>query len=99
MLYSSESEVDCSQLFAIADDAALPRNVTRIHATVTGASDPSQVRIRWFVPEPEAGQLVANLDLGPQDETPAVTGMCADFGNACVLTEDRLKFYRETSVL
>jgi hypothetical protein len=99
LLYSSDTDVDCSELFKIRDPAPLPRNVARITAVVTGATDPSQVRVRWFLPRPETGVLAADLNLGPQDQTSAVTGMCADFGNACVLTEDRLRFYREQSIL
>jgi hypothetical protein len=99
LLYSSEADIDCSKLFKITDDLKLPRNVARIRAVASGARDPAQVRFRWSMQRKGAGTLAADLDLGPLDQTSAVSGMCADFGNACSLTEDRLRFYDEPSIL
>jgi len=53
---------------------------------------------RWSLPSNAQGLLAADLDLGPAGEAPSVTGMCAEFGNACVLTADKQSFYDEPMI-
>lgn len=98
LLYSTESNPDCSKLFALAD-AALPFWVTRIYATVDNAPPGVGLTFRWSTSKKQKGMLLANQNLGPGAETSAVDGMCADFGNACLLTGKKLKFYNESSIL
>lgn len=97
LLYSSSSDIDCSELHAQMNDALLPYNVVRLTAQVDVAPGTPLV-YRWSMPK-AAGTLAADLDLGPNEQTAAIVGMCAEFGNACVLTDDRLKFYNEPSIL
>jgi len=96
-LYSSDAMIDCSKLHAITDDTKLPFNVVRLRAAAVGETGP--VTFHWSMLKPAAGTLAADLDLGPTDQTAAIDGMCAEFGNACVLTADRLRFYTESSIL
>src|SRR5262245_21225405 len=98
LLYSTESNPDCSKLFALSD-AALPFWVTRIYATVDNAPPGVRLTFRWSTSKKQKGMLLANQNLGPGAETSAVDGMCADFGNACLLTGKKLKFYNESSIL
>jgi hypothetical protein len=98
LLYSTDANPDCSALFEIKDDTKLPFNVVRIRVLVDNASPTRPLGYRWSIRKP-VGILAADLDLGPGEQTPDVSGMCADFGNACVLTEDRLRFYSEPSIL
>lgn len=95
LLYSQDADPDCSELHAIEDDAALPFNVARLRATVTGANPGTPVSFRWALVDGSAGLLAADQDLGPAGETPAVSGMCAEFGNACLLTKENIRFYNE----
>jgi hypothetical protein len=97
LLYSADANPDCSQLSQRAD-GALPLNIVRLRATVTDA-DPARVRYRWSMPRPAVGILAADLDLGPGDETSAVRALCSEFGNACILTEDKLPYYNEPTIL
>ncbi len=97
VLYSADSKPDCSTLFKTTDDA-LPFNVSRIRAVVSGAPAGVALGYHWSVTG-EAGIVAADLDLGPEDETPTLIGMCGSFGNACILTTDRLRFYSEPSIL
>lgn len=96
MLSSADANPDCSKLSQLADDA-LPLNVVRIHATVDGGPPPGV--IRWSLPRPQVGTLAADQDLGSAEQTAAVRGLCAEFGNACVLTEDKLPFYNRPTIL
>src|SRR5881628_354026 len=97
LLYSAEAEPDCSAL-SKNSDAALPFNVVRVTAVVDGAP-PEQVRYRWSFPNPAVGTLAADLDLGPSQETPAIQALCAEFGNACTLTQDTLPLYNYPTIL
>src|SRR5207253_2419498 len=45
------------------------------------------------------GVLVADLDIGPAGQSGAVAGLCAEFGDACVLTPEKLPFYTKSSIL
>lgn len=97
LLYSTDDNVNCSELFKTRTTGHnLPFNVVRLQAEVAGA--PGSVRYSWSM-KPAVGTLVADLDLGPQEQTPAIVGLCSDFGNECVLTPDRLRFYNESSIL
>jgi hypothetical protein len=96
-LYSAEEAPDCSELSRLPDDQ-LPLNVVRIRAAVDGAA-PGEVAYRWSLPTPAVGTLAADLDLGPAERTAAVRGLCAEFGNACVLTRDKLPFYNQPTIL
>ncbi len=97
LLYSQESDPDCSMLSMLPDDQ-LPQHVVRLRAVVDGVA-PEQVRYRWSVPKPGLGSLAADLDLGPADQTAAIRGMCAEFGNSCLLSADKLPFYSQPTVL
>jgi hypothetical protein len=96
LLYSANSDQNCSELHAMADadPATLPYNVVRLTAQVTGAD--SYV---WSLPKPQVGFLLADDDLGPQETTSAIRGFCSEFGNACLLTAKTLKFYNKPTIL
>src|SRR5205823_2278817 len=83
LLYSQNADLDCSKLHAMTD-AELPFNVARL--SVGGVTPGTPVSYRWSIAKKIDGVLAADLDLGPGEETSAVSGMCAEFGNACVLT-------------
>jgi len=97
-LYTTQEEVDCSSLFRLTD-AGLPANVVRLRAEAAGAPPGQPLRYSWSVKRPAVGTVAADLDLGPADTTAAIAGMCAEFGNSCDLTGDRLRFYGEPSIL
>ena len=96
LLYAQSADVDCTALHKITDDGQLPFYVARLH--VEGIPSGLPVRYRWSVAKKAAGLLAADLDLGPMAVTSDVIGMCSAFGNMCVLTQDRLKFYNEPTV-
>jgi hypothetical protein len=96
LLYSLDANPDCSALSKMADEA-LPFFVTRIK--VEGAPAVPGLRYRWSMPKGDKGSLAADLDLGSGAEQSAVSGMCADFGSACLLTEQKLAFYNEKTIL
>ena len=99
MLYSAEANPDCS-ILSKTDDAALPFNVTRLR--VLGAPAGRPLTYHWSMKKSEKGLLAADLDLsaGGQGSAPAaVSGMCADFGSACILTGQKLGFYNEDHIL
>src|SRR2546427_10208537 len=85
MLYSAEANPDCSILSKITDAAALPFNVTRL--SVLGAPAGRPLTYHWSMKKSEKGLLAADLDLsaGEGSAPAAVSGMCADFGSACIL--------------
>ena len=93
LLYAQSADVDCTMLHKITDDSQLPFDVARL--SVEGVPSGLPVRYRWSIAKKAAGTLAADLDLGPMAQTSDVIGMCSAFGNACVLTQDRLKFYNE----
>ena len=80
----------------ITDDRQLPFYVARLN--VEGVPSGVPVSYRWSVAKKAAGLLAADLDLGPMAVTSDVIGMCSAFGNRCVLTKDRLKFYNEPKI-
>ena len=98
LFYSDEADPDCSTLSKLPDDQ-LPTNVVRLRAVLPAGVDPTQVRFRWSLPKPQLGTLAADLDLGPSDTTAAVRGLCAEFGNSCILTGDKLGLYSQATVL
>src|SRR5438128_2995767 len=98
LLYSQKGDPDCTKLHMITDDTMLPFNVARLHATVDGAPAGQPLSYQWSIAKNANGILAADLDIGPGGEVPAVSGMCAEFGNACVLTQGKLKFYNEQTV-
>jgi len=95
-LYSTSVDPDCSKLVKTAD-ADLPFNIVRLRVAVDGT--PAGLGYHWSMPKKSKGTLAADLDLTPGVEESAVSGMCAEFGNACVLTEQKLRFYTEPSIL
>ena len=97
LLYSAGEDPDCSDLSAKTDDE-LPLHVVRLRAVVDGAPVEG-ARYVWSLPKPEVGTLAADLPLGPEEQTSAIRGLCAEFGNACVLTADKLPFYNLPTVL
>jgi hypothetical protein len=99
MLYAAQANPDCSML-SKTDDAALPFYVARLR--VVGAPAGGSVRYHWSMKKSDKGLLAADLDLGTggQSSAPAaVSGMCADFGSACILTGQKLDFYNENHIL
>jgi hypothetical protein len=98
LLYSGGADPDCAALHATMDDTLLPLHVVRLRAVADGA-DPGGVRYRWSMPRPQVGTLAADLDLGPEEQTAAIRGLCAEFGNACILTPDKLPFYNQPTIL
>ena len=100
LLYSKDANPDCSALSKITDDAQLPRNVARLRVAVPGGTEGRALRFAWSTKKSAKGTLAADLDIGAAGaEVPAIDAMCADFGNACVLTKDRLQFYNEPTIL
>jgi hypothetical protein len=97
LLYSSNTNPDCGKFSKVTDDTQLPLNVTRIHAAVDGAPA-DQIRYQWSMPKDGQGILAADLDL-PADKSAAIAGLCAEFGNVCVLTPDKLPFYNFPTIL
>jgi hypothetical protein len=97
LLFSSGEDPDCTELSA-KTDAELPLHVVRLRALVDGAPLEG-ARYVWSLPQPEVGILAADLPLGPEEQTSAIRGLCAEFGNACVLTADKLPFYNLPTVL
>jgi hypothetical protein len=97
LLFSSGEDPDCTDLSGKAD-ADLPFHVVRLRALVDGAPLEG-ARYVWTLPQPEVGTLAADLPLGPDEQTSAIRGLCAEFGNACVLTADKLPFYNLPTVL
>ncbi len=97
LLFSSGEDPDCTDLSAKAD-GELPYHVVRLRVLVDGAPLDG-ARYQWSVPQPEVGTLAADLPLGPEEQTSAIRGLCAEFGNACVLTADKLPFYNEPTIL
>lgn len=98
LLYSTDNDPDCSKLVNISD-AALPFNITRLHAIVDGAPAGAALTYHWSMPKGNVGTPAADLDLGPGEQTSAIDGMCADFGNSCVLVGKKLTFYDHDSLL
>ena len=98
LLFSAGEDPDCTMLSATADDQ-LPFHVVRLHALVDGASPAEGTRFQWSLPQPQIGTLAADEPLGPEEQTSAIRGLCAEFGNACVLTADKLPFYSKSTVL
>ena len=99
MHYAAQANPDCSML-SKTDDAALPFYVARLR--VVGAPAGGSVRYHWSMKKADKGLLAADLDLGTggQSSAPsAVSGMCADFGSACILTGQKLDFYNEDHIL
>src|SRR5262245_62648141 len=97
LLYSLNANPDYSMLQAVTD-AQLPFYVTRLRATVEGAPAGASLVYRWMLPAKAKGLLAADLDLTPGGSTSSITGMCAEFGNACVLTADKQRFYNEPTI-
>ena len=100
LLYSKDASPNCSELSKITDDAQLPKNVARLRVAVPGGIEGRALRFAWSMKKSAKGTLAADLDIGAAGaEVPAIDAMCADFGNACVLTKDRLQFYNEPTIL
>jgi hypothetical protein len=94
-LYSGGASTDCSALH-MKDDPNLPFNVVRLHASPPASGS---LHYHWSMRKSDEGMLIADQDLGPGGTTPAVSGMCSDFGSACVLTPDKLGFYDQDTIL
>jgi hypothetical protein len=98
LLYSSDANPDCSALHA-EDSSLLPFNVARI--SVVGAPTGSTVQYRWSMPKSDQGIFAADENImtnGTGGPAPAISGMCSDFGNACILTRDNLGFYNQPTI-
>ncbi|TMA60029.1 MAG: hypothetical protein E6J75_01945 [Deltaproteobacteria bacterium] len=96
-LYAADAMPDCSKLSKLPDDG-LPLSVVRLRAQADGAPA-AQTTFRWSMRGRDFGLLVADLDIGPSAQSAAVAGLCAEFGDACVLTPDKLPFYTRSSIL
>lgn len=94
-LYAADAMPDCAKLSKLADDG-LPLSIVRLRAEADGAPA-GQTTFRWSASGP--GLLVADLDIGPAGQSGAVAGLCAEFGDACVLTPEKLPFYTKSSIL
>jgi len=100
LLYSSgAANPNCSELSKITDDSALPLYIVRLHAAAPPGIPADQVRYEWSFPKPALGVLAADIDLGPDEEEPAIRSLCADLGNGCVLTAEQLTVYNHPSIL
>src|SRR5262249_9819770 len=88
---------DCTNLHTTAD-GALPYNAVRLHAAVE-AAPAGHVRYRWSAPNPLLGVLAADMEIGTTGEQPAIRSLCAELGNACVLTPDKLPLYDQPTIL
>jgi hypothetical protein len=98
LLYSTK-DVDCTKLHMETDSSKLPMNVVRLRALMDGAAiDLSTVQLHWSFKGEAVGTLAADLDLGPSGSQPTVTAMCANFGNECLLTGDRLTEYDRDTI-
>src|SRR4029450_3526460 len=80
-------------------DAGLPLNVVRLSILVDGQPPPDGTKVKWSYPEPAAGILAADEDLGPTDPSAGIVGFCAEFGNECTLTKEKLAFYTKPTIL
>jgi hypothetical protein len=96
LLYSCDANPDCSNLHKVMDDTQLPQNVARLK--VVGAPSDRPVRYIWSMKKSAKGILAADLDITPGGATPAIEAMCGEFGNACILTKDKLNFYNEGTI-
>ncbi len=97
LLYSHIATPDCSMLSKTTDPTQLPLNVARL--TVMNAPVGRPLTYRWSMKKSAKGTLAADLDLGPGAGLPSIGAMCSSFGNACILTPDRLGFYNEDHIL
>ena len=93
LFFSADSNQDCSALHALEGDA-LPYHVVRLKAVAAGADG-----YEWSLPKPQVGFLLADQDLGPGESDAAVRGLCGEFGNACILTKETLRFYDLPTIL
>jgi hypothetical protein len=98
VLYSSDDNPDCTVLSQTAD-AALPFNAVRLKVQVDGQDVPPGTKVKWSFPDPAVGILAADEALGPDDSTSGIVGFCAEFGNECVLTKQKLAFYTKPTIL
>jgi hypothetical protein len=99
LLYSTDANVDCTKLHMETDGTKLPFNVVRLRALANGAPiDLSTVKVQWSFRGTTFGTFAADLDLGPTGSQPTVTAMCAEFGNECLLTGDRLTQYDRDTI-
>ena len=100
LLYSSSTgNPSCSNLSKITDDSLLPFNIVRLKATAPAGVPVDQVRFEWSFPKPALGMLLADTDLGPDEQDPAIRSLCAELGNECVLTAEQLAVYNKPSIL
>jgi hypothetical protein len=99
VLFTADENPDCKKLHAIADSAQLPLNVVRLSVLVDGQVPPPGTKIKWSFPDPAVGILAADEDLGPSDSSAGIVGFCAEFGNECTLTKQKLAFYNKPTIL
>jgi len=99
VLFSAEDNPDCGQLHGIVDSAQLPLNVVRLTVLVNGQVPPAGTKIKWSFPDPGVGILAADQNLGSTDTSAGIVGFCAEFGNECTLTKEKLAFYNEPTIL
>src|SRR5689334_15720328 len=78
LLYAGSGNFNCSDLSKTDD---LPFDVVRLTAQAPAGVPPDQVRYQWTFPKPALGRLLADVDLGPDEEEPAIRALCADLGN------------------
>jgi hypothetical protein len=98
VLYSADDNPDCSNLHDL-QDAGLPLNVVRLSVLVDGQPPAPGTAIKWSYPDPAVGTLLADEALGPDDTSAGIVGFCAEFGNECTLTKEKLAFYTKPTIL
>jgi len=76
-LYTQGDTADCSEL-AVLGNESLPLHIVRLSVE----SPSSDVSYRWSAPTPSVGFFVADLPLGPSDQTRLVRTFTTELGNA-----------------
>ena len=99
VLFTADDDPDCRKLHGIVDSAQLPLNVVRLSVLVDGQVPPEGTKIKWSFPDPAVGILAADEDLAPTDTSAGIVGFCAEFGNECTLTKQKLAFYNKPTIL
>jgi hypothetical protein len=93
-LYTQGDTADCSEL-AVLGNESLPLHIVRLSVE----SPSSDVSYRWSAPTPSVGFFVADLPLGPSDQTRLVRTFTTELGNECVLAGEALALYNRPTIL
>ena len=93
-LYAQSEEANCSELAALGNDS-LPLHVVRLSVE----SPSNDLAYRWSTPTPSVGFFVADVPLGPGDQTRLIRTFTTELGNECVLTGEALALYNKPTIL